>query len=1116
MNRKPFFRSPLFWVGLLAISIGSIIFLYYNFEKANPLVNISVEMNRDEALKLSAQLAEKYNLGPKQFKQAASFRNDTPFQNYTELEGGGLKQFNRITGEGIYESYQWKVRNFKENEVNEVIFFLTPKGKPYGFSEKISEDLPGNNLSSDSALTVARKALSDWKMDMTNYELAEKKVTEKPGGRLDHEFVFERTDIRVNESKFRISVAVSGDKVTKIENSVKVPDDFERRYSEMRSENDLISTIGFAILYLVYGLIAVGFGLLFLMRRRFIVWKKALFWSLAIGLGTGILYVLNVFPLLWFNYDTSSSAASFIGRKLVNGFLNTLLMSGIVFLSAMAGEGMGRYLFPGHLQFWKIWCKDSGGSRQVLGQTIGAYLFVPVFLAIDVLYYLISTKYGGWWNPAGTLSDPDVLAQNLPWFSPIAMALQAGFWEEFICRAVPLAGVYLIVRNLKTRNLWMILTLFVQTIIFGMLHANYPQSPSYARVLEMIIPFLIFGLIYLRFGILPLIITHFAVDVFWMSLPIWVASTPGIWTNRFMVTALFLMPLFVVIYWRLKNKKWTEAPVSAFNRSWKPVPKTEKVETPEEDENLQDISRKSIFLQFKWLILAAVTGIVIWAIVMLPKKYDNPEVKVNRVEAVEISKNILKDKFGFTPDGWRVLTSIKNNPSDEHKFVWQVDNTKYKDLTKSFLFPPYWLVRFVNTNATVEERAEEYIVKIGVDKRVLGYSHCWPEKRKGTDLDEKAALEKAKIGLESFIGGNSNNFKVIKIEPEKTDWRTNWKVEFSDTINYSLSKGMGLYKIGLSGDEISEVGSYVNVSEEWQRNTDRHKSTLKIFTLISNLIVYLVLIFGIIMGVINWTRKKFSGKMFLLFGVGFLIISFAGILNSWNMILSSYFTGLPFGNFITMTIIGIIIGILFMATGVAVIGGFSCQLAIYDRKEEKPWVKATLVGVFITGLYLIKTVLIPKTGPEWIELGNMNDSLPAFGLFNDNLSKMIFNPAFAMILFYFVNQFSRQFTKRRVWAILSIFAAGFLIAGSGSETIQSWIISGLDNAILFTILFILLHKNISWLPIVFFITLLLSNFGLALNGHFNGLISGIILTIVAGFLISFGWQSGIEKCNKLN
>ena len=183
-------------------------------------------------------------------------------------------------------------------------------------------------------------------------------------------------------------------------------------------------------------------------------------------------------------------------------------------------------------------------------------LFLPVFLAIDVLYYLFTSNFLGWWNPAGTLSDPDILAQNLPWFGSIAISLQAGFWEEIICRAVPLAGVYLLVRNLKSKKWWMMLAILAQTIFFGMLHANYPQSPAFARVLEMIVPFFIFGLIYLRFGLLPVIIAHYAIDVFWISLPLWVASSPGIWFNRIMIILLVFVPLWGVLYWRLKNKKW--------------------------------------------------------------------------------------------------------------------------------------------------------------------------------------------------------------------------------------------------------------------------------------------------------------------------------------------------------------------------------------------------------------------------------------------------------------------------------------------------------------------------------------------------------------------------------
>ena len=171
MKGNPFFRSPLFWGGLLILSLLSVVFLFFNFDKANPLVNVKVEMSRNEALGLSKELASIYHLGPESYKQAASFETDLTFQNYTELEGGGLSVFNKIIADDIYQPYQWVVRLFDEKNVNEVTFFFTPSGRPYGFSEKISDDLPGNNLSPDSALIVAKKSTEQWKFNLPVYNL---------------------------------------------------------------------------------------------------------------------------------------------------------------------------------------------------------------------------------------------------------------------------------------------------------------------------------------------------------------------------------------------------------------------------------------------------------------------------------------------------------------------------------------------------------------------------------------------------------------------------------------------------------------------------------------------------------------------------------------------------------------------------------------------------------------------------------------------------------------------------------------------------------------------------------------------------------------------------------
>ncbi|MFA9388584.1 MAG: CPBP family intramembrane glutamic endopeptidase [Prolixibacteraceae bacterium] len=1113
MKKSAFFRSPYFWIGLFVIAIASVFFLYFNFEKANPLVNISVEMSRAEALEKASALAREYQLGPKDFQQAASFRNDTKFQNYTELEGGGLEVFNQTIQDNIYQSYQWKVRQFKEKEVNEVSFSFTPSGELYGFSEKLGEDIPGAVLNVDSALQMATVGAENWQIDLNHYQLIEKSMDQKTGGRVDHEFVFERNDVKVNESKFRIAIVVSGDKVTSIRHFVKIPDDFDRRFAEMRSANNLISTIGQAILFLLYGLLGVGGGIFFLLKRRFIVWRKALYWSIGIGLGVGLLDVLNVMPLLWFDYDTSEAAGSFLGQQVLYGLLNSFLMGGIVFISALAGEGLSRYLFKDKIQFWKIWGKNTGASVQVLGQTLGAYLFVPAFLALDVIYYLITTNYFGWWNPAGTLSDPDILAQNLPWFGSIAVSLQAGFWEEIICRAVPLAGVYLLVRNLKSKNWWMILTLFAQTLIFGSLHASYPQSPAYARVLEMVVPFIIFGLIYLRFGLLPVIIAHYAVDVFWISLPLWVANSPGIWMNRSIIVLLFFVPLWVVLYWRIKNKKWNEIPSNALNEAWQPLVNESVEDESEIEERVAEPLSDSRLIALKWLIPGAIIGLILWGVFTFSEKDQTPKVEVYRNDAIELATSTLSDQFNFNQEGWSVLTSMDDQLSVAHKFIWQEFEESYDELQESFLNPPSWLIRFVKPDAAVEERAEEYMVRIGIDGRLLAYRHVWPEKKESVSLNQEEALHLAQSELRTFANVNTDHLQVVNMNPSKLEARTDWEIEFSDTVDYVLEMGQGRYLVSLAGNEVNGIKKYLYVPENWQRQYDKQRSIIGIFTLISNLFLYAIIIFGIVLGFINWSRKRFSSQMFIAFGLIFLVLSSFRIINAWDDILARYFTGLPYSNFITMTLIGAFIGVVFLAMGIGVIGGFSCEISKSDTESRKPVVKAILVGLLLVGLQNLKMSWLPQLTPHWLELGNLNNQLPPVGIVLDQVQGFIFKPVFAIILFYLIGLFTKNYRNRKALGITFIFVAGFLASGIHAESLSGWIGVGISSGIIFILLFLLLKNHLNWMPLVYVVSLMLEQVKNIWMDQFAGLALGSVLSIAVWGFAAYFWYIGIRKCN---
>ena len=92
-------------------------------------------------------------------------------------------------------------------------------------------------------------------------------------------------------------------------------------------------------------------------------------------------------------------------------------------------------------------------------------------------------------------------------------------------------------------------------MIFGAGHAAYPTQPAYARVVELILPSLFFGAVYLRYGLLPAIVLHFAFDVVWFAIPLFVSEAPGVWVDQVLVVLLTLVPLGAIgwVRWRARG-----------------------------------------------------------------------------------------------------------------------------------------------------------------------------------------------------------------------------------------------------------------------------------------------------------------------------------------------------------------------------------------------------------------------------------------------------------------------------------------------------------------------------------------------------------------------------------
>ena len=562
-------KKPLFWILFFLIFAGGCWFSFNYFSKAFPIIDLKITMDRQHALSATQDLMHRNHWGPDAYKRAASFDVDSQTKNFIELEGGGLAKFKEMLHDPDYSPYIWSVRHFKEHDVNEATVKFTPLGKPYGFTEIIAEDQQGPALAPDQARAIAlAHATDEWHINFTHYIEAETSQEIRPNGRIDHTFVYERNDKKVGEAPYRLQLVVSGDRFTKLERSLKVPDAFIRRYKEMRSDNNIIAFIALIaaiFLYALGGLVA----LFFLLRQRIILWKMPLILGSFIGILQGAV-IVNELPLLMKFYPTSLSWYSFLSLIIVRVLVIMVIFSGLATLVIMIAESLTRKAFGHHLQFWRLWGATAGHSRQVLGRTIGSYLILGFDFAFAIGFYYLALRYFGWWSPAEQLYDPNILAHYLPWLSPLVLSLSAGLLEECLFRAIPLSCAHLIGKKYGNRTWWMVGAFILQAVIFGAAHANYPAQPAYARLVELIIPSFIFAFLYLKFGLLVPVVSHYVYDVIWFSLPIFIASASTLIISKVLIIIGIFIPILVILWRIISVRKITNAPDSCYNDAWKP------------------------------------------------------------------------------------------------------------------------------------------------------------------------------------------------------------------------------------------------------------------------------------------------------------------------------------------------------------------------------------------------------------------------------------------------------------------------------------------------------------------------------------------------------------------
>ena len=516
--------------------VGLVAFLAL-YETAFPQAAVTLDITRDEALSRATALLEERNVETGGHKQAVQFNGNTLALVFLQRTLG-LDEASRWAREEV-PVWSWRMRWFEPEEREEWQLRLGLDGTLEGMAHVLEESASGANLEQDSALAIAEAFLTSRGWSLGDLERVEES-SETLDNRTDHDFTWQKIgttitwredDPEAGTGSVRVTVSVAGDEVAGYRHFLRVPEDFSRDLQQTQSIGQLLAIASLALTLLLV-LAAMGISIA-RARHNTVNWAPAL--SVA-----GVVAVLTVgqgltaWPVFKMAYPTGFAWSAWIGVWLFGMLFAAVLYGLWVLFTASGGESLARDTFPTTLEGFAEAARGRLTTPAMTRASINGYALGFLLLGYLTVFYVLARRYLGAWMPAeGPFSE--VFNGSLPFLLPLTVGVIAATSEELTYR---LFGISLCKRYLKYTPI----ALLIPAVIWAFGHSNYAIFPVYMRGIELTIGGLIFGIGFLRYGLLTCIVAHFAIDAVLLGMPLLTSGNSAYLVSGVVVMGIALVP----------------------------------------------------------------------------------------------------------------------------------------------------------------------------------------------------------------------------------------------------------------------------------------------------------------------------------------------------------------------------------------------------------------------------------------------------------------------------------------------------------------------------------------------------------------------------------------------
>ncbi len=548
--------SKTSWVifTLLAI-IAATIWLRFSFPQLS-FINLSVD--RTEALTIAEEFLSSQQKNITDYTSAVVFRIDDHANQYLQKNVGmdGLRDFIKTHS---FDLFYWHIRFFKENQKEEYVLSVSSKtGEVLSFKHIIDENVAAAEISKEEARQKAEAFLNTfYGFDLNAYAFADE-LTKKHDNRRDYSFTWHKEGVTISWSdeetstaKLSTAVKINGDQILSFSKQIlDIPDGFTRFIKAQKDIGSNLMTV-VSVINIIFIGIAVFYvtvkrnQLAMFTTKNFYIFITAFVFSLMLG------SYLNQFQHILFQYQTSTPFNSFLGRSIINYVLSAVITSVLIIMPSLAGESL-HYEMPDKREEGSFlhYLRSTFLTRSVTASIVLGYLVCIIMLGLQSTITRLGQQYCGVWVEYTWMNN--LSTAYLPFLAAFILAFQAACSEELIYR-------FFAFNWIKKIGGSVVVAIIVTALVWGFSHSNYPVFPTWFRGVEVTILGLFLGFIYVRLGLITVLVAHYLFNAFWISAAyLFGTSTP---LDFYACLGVCLLPLVFGLIAYIKNRPVNERPM---------------------------------------------------------------------------------------------------------------------------------------------------------------------------------------------------------------------------------------------------------------------------------------------------------------------------------------------------------------------------------------------------------------------------------------------------------------------------------------------------------------------------------------------------------------------------